>query len=77
MQVTVTADAQTRLSADGGATFASTLVLTLTDTQPQTITVGAVDDNVNEGRHTGVLAYAVASADSNYNALPIPPESNS
>ena len=53
VQITVTADAQTQVSMDGGVTYASTLVLTFTNMTPQTITVRAVDDYVDESTHIG------------------------
>lgn len=59
VQITVTADAQTELSADGGATFSPTLVLSFTDTSSQTIAVRAVDDEVDEAAHTGRITHAV------------------
>lgn len=39
---------------------------------PQTITVRAVDDDVAEGTHTGVISHTVISADPNYSARAVP-----
>ena len=60
VDVTVSADAQTEVSTDGIA-FASSVVLTFTDTTAQTITVRAVDDAVDEGAHTGTITHAITA----------------
>ncbi|MBX7147565.1 hypothetical protein K1X76_00645 [bacterium] len=36
---------------------------------PQTVTVTAVDDALNEGAHTDTITYAISSADNNYDTL--------
>ncbi|MBD2418514.1 lamin tail domain-containing protein [Anabaena cylindrica FACHB-243] len=65
-------DQQTLLSTDG-INFFSTLVLNLTDTTPQTITVQAVDDGIFETKpHNGAIAHSISSADPIYNSLTIP-----
>ena len=61
VQIAVTADAQTEVSADGGQTFASTLVVALGDTTPRTITVRAVDDRVDERLHIGTITHEITS----------------
>lgn len=38
---------------------------------PQTVTVTAVNDSVAEGAHNCVITHAAASADANYNAIPV------
>lgn len=58
VEITVSADAQTRVSVDGGP-FEPQLVLSLTDTTAKAITVGAVDDAVDEANHTGKITHAV------------------
>ncbi|BAZ15815.1 5'-nucleotidase/2',3'-cyclic phosphodiesterase [Calothrix sp. NIES-4071] len=39
----------------------------------QTVTVGAVDDAVVEGNHTGTITYTVTSADTSYNGISVAP----
>jgi hypothetical protein len=39
---------------------------------PQTVAVGAINDSIAEGNHTGNVGHALASADSFYNALVVP-----
>lgn len=66
VDVTVTADAQTQVSLDG-VSFVSNLVLSLSDTSPQTIYVRGLDDSVEEGIHTGLITHSVStSSDPNY-----------
>ncbi len=59
VQITATADTQTQVSADGGATYASALVLTFTDLATQTVTVRAIDDAVDESTHVGTIHHAI------------------
>lgn len=68
VEITATAGSQLELSGDGGATYRSSLVLSFTDTTPQTITVRAFDDPVEEGAHTGRITHAVTGvvSDSRY-----------
>ncbi|MEG4301963.1 DUF4347 domain-containing protein, partial [Microcoleus sp. D3_18a_C4] len=69
VQITVTADAQARVSLDG-TNFAASQTLTFTNVNgitPQTVTVRAVDDTVPENNHIGALTHAITnSADPNY-----------
>jgi len=58
VQITVTADSQTRVSVDGTSFFPSR-DLVFNSTNAQTITVRAVDDAVDEGNHTGRITHAV------------------
>lgn len=69
VQVTITADDQLLVSADGGATYSPSLVLTFTDRLAQTITVAAIEDGLQEGIHTGVITHSVASADAGYDGI--------
>ena len=39
---------------------------------PQVVRVSAVDDNVAEGPHTGLVTHTVASTDADYNNLAVP-----
>ncbi len=71
VEITITADPRTLVSADGGATFASTLILSLNDRTARTITVAAVDDGLIEGPQTGQIGHTVASADPDYNNMPV------
>jgi hypothetical protein len=74
VQIAVTADAQTRVSADGANFFASVIV-SLTNKTPQTITVKAIDDTTIQGRHTNTIHHTVTGtiADPNYTrAVAIP-----
>lgn len=73
--VTLSADDQVELSVDGGSTFSSTAALSFTRSGalvPQTVLVRAIDDAMLEGTHTGLISLTTASADSDYDDLPIP-----
>ncbi len=59
VEVTVTADRQTRISIDGGLTFADTQVLHFNDAVPQTVTVAAIDDNIAEETHFGTISHQI------------------
>lgn len=59
VEVTVP-DGQTQISSDG-TNFFNSLSLTFTDTTAQTVTVRAVDDDLTEGPHSGVINHAIAS----------------
>ncbi len=61
VQITVSADAQVQISLDG-TSFTSALVLTLDDTTPRTVIVQAVDDNIDEGTHVGIISHAITGA---------------
>jgi len=63
-QVTAEAD------ADPGST---SLVFTRFNwATPQVVRVSAVDDNVAEGSHTGLITHTVSSGDADYNNLAVP-----
>ena len=64
-------DSQTEVSLDG-ITFAASVTANLSDTTPVDITVRAIDDAADEGTHSGTIAFAVASADTDYNGLVVP-----
>jgi hypothetical protein len=67
VEITATADLQTRISSDG-VNFAQTLTLNFADMTPQTITVLAADDQTVENTHTGTVTHAISGAvvDPNY-----------
>ncbi|CAM2069373.1 DUF4251 domain-containing protein [Sulfidibacter corallicola] len=69
VELTVTADAQTEVSLDG-VSFGASQVFSRTDTSPQTVTVRAVDDSIDElSPHTGLITQAVTGGtDPNYPA---------
>ena len=69
VEVTVTATEQTEISLDG-IDFADSLILTLSDTSSQTVTVKAVDDILPEGTHSDVITHEITGAvvDVNYGA---------
>jgi hypothetical protein len=52
-----------------GVTPAQLVVIPLSWSQPQTVTVSAVRDNIIEGQHTGTVTHVLNSADPAYNAL--------
>jgi hypothetical protein len=59
------------LSTDEGVTL-STSSLTFTDNnwnQPQTVTVNAVNNDIDEGGRTVLISHTVSSADANYNGF--------
>ena len=65
-------DGQTLISTDG-VNFATTAVLSLTDTNAKTVTVRAVDDSVFEYKpHSGAIAHTVTSTDPTYGSRTIP-----
>lgn len=59
--VTITADAETRISQDG-VNFFGSVVVSLTDTTPKTITVKAVNDIDVEGEHTSTITHNITSS---------------
>lgn len=75
VNIAIASDAQTLLSTDG-VTFSNSINLSFTNTNPQTITVRAVNDTtVESSPHTGVITHTITnSADPAYsNTLtPIP-----
>jgi subtilisin family serine protease/formylglycine-generating enzyme required for sulfatase activity len=74
VQITVTADAQTDVSLNG-VDFASSVSFIRNNTASQTITVRAIDDEVEEAAvHSSTIGHAITSSgDPNYPfSLPIP-----
>jgi hypothetical protein len=63
--ITVNTDGQT-LVAPRSLTFTSG-----SWHQPQVVTVTAVDDDVDEGPHTGIISHTVVSIDSNYHNIQV------
>jgi cytochrome oxidase Cu insertion factor (SCO1/SenC/PrrC family) len=61
VEITVSADPQSEVSIDG-VNFASTAVFSRTDTTAQTVTVRAVDDSSEEGRHTSTISHAITNS---------------
>ncbi len=69
VSVTLTADSQVQISADG-SNFSSSLTLVLSDTNPRSVTVRAIDDELLETAiHAGTIRVQVSSADPAYDAL--------
>ena len=58
VEVTINADSQGQVSLDGSS-FSSSVVFSLSDTTPQTITVRAVDDATSEGLHSSTISHAI------------------
>ena len=72
--ITLTPDAQVELSVDGGFNFSDSASLTFGPADwmtPQTVVVRAVDDSQLEGNHVGLVSFSTASADPDYDALPV------
>ena len=70
--VTITVDPDGQLDVGGGAGVAVNLVFTGANwVTPQTVTVTAVDDFVDEGAHTGTINHTAASSDTDYNGMVI------
>ncbi|MBD2215014.1 ExeM/NucH family extracellular endonuclease [Nostoc linckia FACHB-104] len=62
VNIAIAADGQTQISTDG-TNFFNSVTLSLTDTNPQTITVRAVNDlDVEASPQTGVITHAIASS---------------
>ena len=72
--VTVTVEApdgQSEVSTDG-VNFAASVDVVLSDTNPATVTVRAIDDAVDEDSpHLGALNFTVASGDQDYDGLAV------
>ena len=70
--VTVNApDGQSEVSTDG-VNFSASVNVVLSDTNPATVTVRAIDDAVDEDSpHLGALSFSVASGDSDYDGLAV------
>jgi uncharacterized protein len=67
--ITVAADNQTEISVDG-TNFSQSLDLNFNSTDPQTITVRAIDDDSAESSpHTGTITHTVSSDDTNYDGV--------
>ncbi|HEY9710151.1 MAG TPA: hypothetical protein V6D48_18230, partial [Oculatellaceae cyanobacterium] len=75
VNIAIAADGETQISTDG-VNFFNSVTLSLTNTNPQTVTVRAIDDSDIEGSpHTGAIAHSItSSADSAYSnaSTPIP-----
>ena len=61
VEITVTADSQSEISLDG-STFAASRVFYRSDTSPQTVTVRAVDDAIDEPLHSSRISHAVTAS---------------
>ena len=69
VSVTLTADSQVQISADG-SNFSSSLTLVLSDTNPRSVTVRAIDDELLETAiHAGTIRAQVSSADPAYDGM--------
>ena len=69
VSVTLTADSQVQISADG-SNFSSSLTLVLSDTNPRSVTVRAIDDELLETAiHAGTIRTQVSSADPAYDGM--------
>lgn len=73
VEVAIAADRQTQVSSDG-TNFFNSVTVTLGNTNPQAITVRAVNDTDMEGSpHTGVITHTITSSeDSAYSNTTIP-----
>jgi predicted extracellular nuclease len=75
VNIAIAADEETQISSDG-VNFFNSVTLSLSNTNPQTITVRAVDDaDVEDSPHTGVISHSItSSADPAYSntSTPIP-----
>ncbi|MEL6493789.1 MAG: carbohydrate-binding protein [Cyanobacteria bacterium J06623_7] len=69
-----TADVTINLQPDSNTTLSSnSLVFTSENwSDPQTVTVTAVDDNISEGQHLSTIAHSISTSDSNYAGLTVP-----
>ncbi|MBD2357324.1 ExeM/NucH family extracellular endonuclease [Tolypothrix sp. FACHB-123] len=62
VNIAIAADGETQISTDG-TNFSNSVSLSLTDTNPQTITVKAVNDlEVEASPHTGVITHTIVSS---------------
>ncbi|MCT7949470.1 putative Ig domain-containing protein [Ancylothrix sp. C2] len=75
VEITISADSQTQISTDG-VNFLNSISLNFPTTNPQTITVRAINDStVENSPHTGILTHSITnSADPAYSNIltPIP-----
>jgi len=60
VQISVVADSQTQVSANGVDYFGS-LSLNFVDASPRTLTVRAIDDAIIEGPHSGTITHAITA----------------
>jgi len=60
VEITVSADAQSRVSLDG-TTFSSSVIVLLSNTSPSAVFVEAIDDTVDEGTHTSTISHQITS----------------
>ncbi|TVS10929.1 MAG: hypothetical protein EA424_24505 [Planctomycetaceae bacterium] len=71
VHITVTAEYPVLASSNGGETFESSLVVTLDDIAPQTITVMAEDDGLIDGPRIRLITHTVASEDPDYDNIAV------
>jgi uncharacterized repeat protein (TIGR01451 family) len=64
--ITVAPDSQLDAGSGAGQPITLTFATDLTAFDPQTITITAVDDQLVEGAHTGLITHVVSSGDLNY-----------
>ena len=69
--VTITVTADEQLTIGQGSSILPLVFTALNWNIPQTVTVLAVDDTIEEGLHTGTISQTANSSDSNYNGLAI------
>lgn len=67
--LTATPDAQCDLGAGAGVAINLIFSADMTALNPQTVTVTAVDDLIDEGPHSCVITHAAASMDGNYDGF--------
>ena len=70
---TVTTDFQTEVSING-FDFFSSVMFSRTETNPQTITVRAIDDMLAQGTRVGSISISLATTDADFAALPPIPD---
>ncbi len=76
VDIAITADEETQISADG-TNFFNSLALTLNNTNPQTITVRAVNDLDVEGSpHSGIISHTITSSSDSAYSNTLTPISN-
>ncbi|NLE30645.1 MAG: hypothetical protein GX629_13345 [Phycisphaerae bacterium] len=66
--ITITPDSQASLGLGAGVAITKTFTLANWNT-PQTITLTAIDDDIDENTHLATIVHAVASADNRYDEL--------
>jgi hypothetical protein len=70
--VTLTPDSQVDLGLGDGVPIQLTFAADSSARAPQTVTVRARDDVLDEGNHSGLITHSVASADTDYNGISVP-----